>query len=85
MTGSSRFVARFYLVDRNTGELVHVYEAPAGFCFHNINAWEQDEGEQVMDCMCLLTQPSICDAVQGTVSSWTSQSTRMTLWSMIYF
>jgi carotenoid cleavage dioxygenase-like enzyme len=37
-------VFRFYVVDRNTGELVHIYETPAAFCFHNINAWEEDDG-----------------------------------------
>ncbi|KAL4984044.1 carotenoid oxygenase [Aspergillus falconensis] len=34
--------ARWYVVDRRHGqELVAVYESPAFFCFHTINAWQE--------------------------------------------
>jgi len=39
---------RFYVINRNTGEWIASYETPSFFCFHNINAFEQD-GNIVMD------------------------------------
>ncbi|KAL4974870.1 carotenoid oxygenase [Aspergillus desertorum] len=37
--------ARWYVVDRRHGQgLVAVYESPAFFCFHTINAWQETSG-----------------------------------------
>ncbi|ELR21057.1 betacarotene 15,15'-monooxygenase 1, putative [Acanthamoeba castellanii str. Neff] len=51
--------ARFYVVDRNTGELVHAYETPAAFCFHNINAWEEDDGNKIVMDLTLYDDSSL--------------------------
>ncbi|KAL5000060.1 carotenoid oxygenase [Aspergillus recurvatus] len=39
---NSQVPARWYVVDRRHGQgLVAVYESPAFFCFHTINAWQE--------------------------------------------
>jgi carotenoid cleavage dioxygenase-like enzyme len=37
------------VVSRSTGEVLHVYETPSAFCFHNINAWEEDDGTRALE------------------------------------
>ncbi len=38
---------RFQLIDRDSGELVHVFETDACFAFHHVNAYELgDEGDR---------------------------------------
>lgn len=39
---------RFLVIDRESGELRGSYEGDAFFCFHHVNAWEQD-GELIVD------------------------------------
>jgi carotenoid cleavage dioxygenase-like enzyme len=39
---------RFHLFDREGGELVRSFDAPPGFCFHHVNAYE-DGDEVVID------------------------------------
>ena len=48
---------RFRLFDRATGELAHTFEAPAAFCFHFVNAYEEG-GEVVVDA-CIYDDPAI--------------------------
>lgn len=45
--------ARFFVVDRNTGELHRVYETEALFAFHHVNAFEQ--GQQL--CVDIASNP----------------------------
>jgi carotenoid cleavage dioxygenase-like enzyme len=53
--------AKFYVVDRNTGELIHIYETPAAFCFHNINAWEEDDGDTIVMDLTLYRDSALID------------------------
>jgi len=48
---------RFHLFDRGTGELVRSFDAPAGFCFHHVNAFE--DGSEVIVDACVYDDPSV--------------------------
>jgi carotenoid cleavage dioxygenase-like enzyme len=48
---------RFHLFDRGTGELVRSFDAPAGFCFHHVNAYE--DGSEVIVDACVYDDPSV--------------------------
>jgi len=50
---------RFHLFDRRTGELGRTFDAPAGFCFHHVNAYE--EGSEVVVDACVYDDPSIIE------------------------
>ncbi len=51
---------RFHLFDRRTGDLAHSFDAPPGFCFHHVNAFEDDD-EVIVDA-CVYDDPSIVEA-----------------------
>jgi len=50
---------RFHLFDRGTGELVRSFDAPAGFCFHHVNAYE--DGSEVVVDACVYDDPSVIE------------------------
>ena len=52
---------RFHVVHRHTGA-VQVYESKAMFCFHTINAFEDERGDLVAD-YCMYEDPSVIDAL----------------------
>ena len=52
---------RFHLFDRASGERVRSFDAPPGFCFHHVNAFE-DGGEVIVDA-CVYDDPSIIDSL----------------------
>jgi beta,beta-carotene 9',10'-dioxygenase len=52
---------RFHLFDRKTGALAHTFEAPAAFCFHHVNAFE--DGDEVVVDACVYDDPSIVQAL----------------------
>lgn len=51
--------SRFYLVDRDSGELRRGFETDAYFCFHHVNAYEED-GDVVLD-LCAYEDPSLIE------------------------
>ena len=50
---------RFHLFDRATGELARSFDAPPGFCFHHVNAFE--DGDEVVVDACVYDDPSIVE------------------------
>ena len=44
-----------------TGELVARFDAPPGFCFHHVNAY--DDGDDVVVDVCVYEDPSIVEAL----------------------
>jgi beta,beta-carotene 9',10'-dioxygenase len=50
---------RFHLFDRGSGELVRSFDAPPGFCFHHVNAYE--DGSEVVVDACVYDDPSIIE------------------------
>lgn len=48
---------RFHLFDRGSGELMRSFDAPPGFCFHHVNAYEN--GNEVIVDACVYDDPSI--------------------------
>jgi beta,beta-carotene 9',10'-dioxygenase len=52
---------RFHVFDRGTGELVRSFDAPPGFCFHHVNAYE--DGSEVVVDACVYEDPSIVEAL----------------------
>ena len=50
---------RFHLFDRATGERVRSFDAPPGFCFHHVNAYE--DGDEVVVDVCVYDDPSIIE------------------------
>lgn len=54
--------SRLLVVNRSTGRLAHNAAGPAGFAFHQINAWEEEE-EIVID-LCLYDDARILDALR---------------------
>ena len=53
---------RFIVVDRHSGELRGIYEGPAFFGFHHVNAFERG-GELVVD-LCAYEDPSIIELLE---------------------
>jgi beta,beta-carotene 9',10'-dioxygenase len=53
---------RFIVMDRHSGELRGIYNGPAFFCFHHVNAFERG-GELVVD-LCAYDDASIIDLLE---------------------
>jgi beta,beta-carotene 9',10'-dioxygenase len=53
---------RFIVVDRHSGDLRGIYEGPAFFSFHHVNAFERN-GELAVD-LCAYEDPSIIDLLE---------------------
>jgi beta,beta-carotene 9',10'-dioxygenase len=53
---------RFIVVDRHSGELRGVYEGPAFFCFHHVNAFER--GDELIVDLCAYDDPAIIDLLE---------------------
>jgi carotenoid cleavage dioxygenase-like enzyme len=51
---------KFHLFDRTTGKREKTFEAPAGFCFHHVNAFE--EGDEVVVDACVHDDASIIES-----------------------
>ena len=51
---------RYHVVDRSTGKTV-VFKAPISFCFHTVNAFEEENGDLIAD-LCMYTDPSMLNA-----------------------
>jgi carotenoid cleavage dioxygenase-like enzyme len=54
---------RFQVVDRRTGALRGSYETEAFFCFHHVNAFERDEGRELVVDLIAYDDPSIIDSL----------------------
>ncbi len=48
MAWNAQEPTKFYVVNRNSGNLEHVYEHPSFFCFHNINAFEDRDNDSIV-------------------------------------
>ena len=54
------YVYRFYLIERESGVCVAIYEAQTFFSFHHVNAYEDTDGLVVVD-LCCYPDASIVD------------------------
>ncbi len=52
----------FTAVDRKTGKVAGTWKAPASFCFHHVNAYDDADGSIVID-LCTFDDPSIVEAL----------------------
>ena len=53
----------FQVIDRETGRLRGSYETDAFFCFHHVNAFERDEGRELVIDLIAYEDASIIDAL----------------------
>jgi beta,beta-carotene 9',10'-dioxygenase len=54
---------KFQVVDRQTGALRGTYETDAFFCFHHVNAFERDDGKELVIDLVAYDNASIIDAL----------------------
>ena len=54
-------ITKYHVVDRATGKTM-VYQGPASFCFHTINAFEDESGDLIVD-FSMYADPTIMHAV----------------------
>jgi beta,beta-carotene 9',10'-dioxygenase len=54
---------RFQVIDRETGDLRGSYETDAFFCFHHVNAFERDDGRELVIDLIAYDDSSIVDAL----------------------
>jgi beta,beta-carotene 9',10'-dioxygenase len=54
---------RFQVIDRETGRLRGSYETDAFFCFHHVNAFERDEGRELVIDLIAYEDASVIDAL----------------------
>ncbi len=52
----------FTAIDRKTGAIAGVWKAPASFCFHHVNAFDDADGSTVID-LCTFSDASIVEAL----------------------
>ena len=53
----------FQVIDRETGRLRGSYETDAFFCFHHVNAFERDEGRELVIDLIAYEDASVIDAL----------------------